>query len=92
MINTSEIKCKERTLYYYHTPQCRSQRMEPLIPNLLHCVEYCVDAALFWLPTQILICKMLTKSEVEGWPKKKPKHGLSVPRAMEIPLGTHCGS
>ena len=61
------MKCKERTLYHSHIPQLRSQRTEPPIPNPLHCVEYCVDAALFWLPTQILICKILIKSEIKGW-------------------------
>lgn len=50
-------------------PQFRSQGTEPLIPNPLHCVEYCVDAALFWLSTQILICEMLIKSEIKGWEK-----------------------
>lgn len=63
-------------------PQFRSQRTEPLIPNPLHCIKYCVDAALFWLPTQILICKMLIKSEIKGW----EQYGLKVLRAMEAPL------
>lgn len=68
------MKCKERTLYRPHTPQFWSQGTEPLIPNPLHCVEYCVGAALFWLPTQILICKMLIKSEIKAeknqtWPQ-----------------------
>lgn len=52
-------------------PHSRSQRTEPLIPNPLHCIKYCVDAALFWLPTQILICKMLIKSEIKGWEQSK---------------------
>lgn len=84
------MKCKERTLYRPHTPQFWSQGTEPLIPNPLHCVEYCVGAALFWLPTQILICKMLIKSEIKAeknqtWPQcAEGTGGTCAPRCGEV--------
>lgn len=67
------LKCSVKKGHFttLTAPQFRSQRTEPLIPNPLHCIKYCVDAALFWLPTQILICKMLIKSEIKGWEQSK---------------------
>lgn len=67
------LKCSVKKGHFttLTAPQFRSQRTEPLIPNPLHCIKYCVDAALFWLPTQILICKMLIKSEIKGCEQSK---------------------